>query len=83
MGVFAAAVLCITLVSNEKQQCVSACRVGGLLSPFAAVALVSSGAPAAAEGVFAAALVAACGAVVLVPGKHAGVGEQDMAEDVD
>ncbi|WIA28090.1 hypothetical protein OEZ86_010672 [Tetradesmus obliquus] len=45
-------------------------RIGGLLSPFAAINLVALGAPAAAEGVFAAACVAACAAVLAISPKH-------------
>eukprot|EP00878_Enallax_costatus_P025698 GHUV01027518.1.p1 GENE.GHUV01027518.1~~GHUV01027518.1.p1 ORF type:complete len:190 (+),score=37.91 GHUV01027518.1:109-678(+) len=61
----------------------AAARIGGLLSPFAAVSLVSAGAPAAAEGVFVAVLVAACGAVFLVPGRHGAVGDDELEEDAD
>jgi hypothetical protein len=50
--------------------CHCCCRVGGLLSPFAAIHLVAAGAPAAAEGVFAAACLAACGAVLVIDSKH-------------
>ncbi|KAF6259151.1 major facilitator superfamily domain-containing protein [Scenedesmus sp. NREL 46B-D3] len=45
-------------------------RIGGLLSPFAAINLVALGAPAAAEGVFAAACLAACAAVLVISSKH-------------
>jgi hypothetical protein len=50
--------------------CCCCCRVGGLLSPFTAISLVALGAPAAAEGVFAAACFAACAAVLLIGSKH-------------
>jgi hypothetical protein len=45
-------------------------RIGGLLSPFAAINLVALGAPAAAEGVFAAACLAACAAVLAISSQH-------------
>lgn len=54
---------------DERLLCLSLCRVGGLLSPFAAVSLVSAGATAAAEVVLGAALLLACGAVVIVPAR--------------
>jgi len=59
----------------------STCRLGGLLSPFAAINLVAGGVPAAAESLFAVATIAACGAVLSINSKHDA--EQPMEEGED